>query len=460
MPLRGLKVKEWAELNKFLEVVYKAEKDHRFVRLHGEKPLTDDWTRIYEYDPAVEFGLPWKQKQIIANCGIYPQFMQYGQAVILNGGIRDVGTHPKVRGKRYGLQTVADAVRFMKDNGVDISILFAGPQPFYEKNGWINSIPHTDFKFIGEDFKKWWESPSSKSELAVTNLTIHPVVNEDIPILTELYKRTNIGLYFAAYRDEFYFANHFKVDHNRQLQFVVAYYEGKIIGYIHYGLSKNGYRKVIVTINEARFEPSISSPAASELDLIFRAFLKFIMEEAINESDMIGGIAFHLSINNPLITHFFHFGFRLKEEWIAGLGMMIQLINLTSLFTKLIPEIQSRASDGLLPRGQFWLQFDRTEKHPGGVLISIREDHCEVHISEQISVIKQWQSDSDNIGVIFKSITPLTLLFCGAIIPSELENDDIIIVVNNDANPRRLVNPWLEGLFSNITNDMYVMDKF
>src|SRR5271157_936079 len=120
MPIRGMNASEWAQLNEMLEAAFKgAERDHRFVRLHQQKPLVDDWSRVYEYDPEVETGLPLEQKKFVAHCGIWPQEVQYGHARLWNGGVRDVGTHPVARGKGYGQPVMADALDYMFQREVD-----------------------------------------------------------------------------------------------------------------------------------------------------------------------------------------------------------------------------------------------------------------------------------------------------------------------------------------------------
>src|SRR6056297_1129462 len=143
MPLRGYKnenPREWERLNKLLETAFKAEKDHRFMKLHQQKPIEDDWSRLYEYVPGEEeilqINVNIEEPKVVGHFGLYNQDMQYGKAILKNGGGRDVGTHPIVRGKGIGSLLAQDVRKFMRENKVDFSILFSGAGHFYEKNGW------------------------------------------------------------------------------------------------------------------------------------------------------------------------------------------------------------------------------------------------------------------------------------------------------------------------------------
>ena len=152
MPIRGYKQSnpnEWVRLNELLENAFKAEKDHRFVKLHQQKPIEDEWSRIYEYEPGKDshLGLDslFQKPTMIAHMGVLRQPMQFGKSVVLNGGVRDVATHRSVQGKGIGILVARDAIKFMFNNEVDFSILFSGAGPFYEKSGWRGGFNYLNY---------------------------------------------------------------------------------------------------------------------------------------------------------------------------------------------------------------------------------------------------------------------------------------------------------------------------
>jgi GNAT superfamily N-acetyltransferase len=463
MPLRGLKATEREQLNAMLEQAYKgASNDHRFLTLHRQKPLEDDWNRIYEYDPAVDTGLNVTQKEIVANVGIYRQYMQYGQALILNGGIRDVASHPKVRGMGYGQLVLKDSVEFMRNVGCDISILFAGPIHFYEKQGWRNGIAKPMHTIAGDEFKRWRISPphgrEGTTEFSANQLEVRVLEEADIPMIAELYSATQSGLYFAATRSEQYWRDPLGIAPAPYFSFFVAFPDGHLIAYCHHQMvrdsAKPKEKQYLMSIEEFRVEPRLNRPGAGELDQILHAFLRFIEDEEMNSGETIGGIQFRLSLNHSVVKHFYLEQYKLEAVKSYHMGIMVQIINPQGLITKITPEIQARGVDGLLPPGGCVFRFAGDGSVKGGWRIDVdpsQRTPPNVRITGDDTIVADWEKELPN-GVTFRDLTPLTLLFMGAIGFDELDEEDVTF--KGDALP------WIEGLFGNVTYDHYDMDHF
>jgi GNAT superfamily N-acetyltransferase len=452
MPLRGLKASEREALNAMLEDTFKgADKDHRFVNLHKQKPLVDDWFRVYEYDSAVESGLPIEGKRLIASCGVYRQEMQYGQAVIINGGVRDVGAHPIGRGKGYGLKVVKDAVEFMRDNGCDISILFTGSHHFYEKNGY-RSGPNVQTHLLSkENFQKWLQKSPSDCSITSNQIEIKTLDPEDVEGMVELYQATNAGLYFAGHRSYQYMMDHLNIAPAKWYPYLIAKVDGQIAAYIKYTASVPKSGEIMLEIEEMRTAPNLSGFGSGNIDLVMKKILEFMKEEVFNPHDTLVGILFRLSINNPYIRHLYHAGFNPEQTVSISLGTMVQIIKPVDFFSKLTPEFQARAERGLLPQGICTVVFDTSGGHPGGFRLEVTDSKCNVSVSGDSNEVARWLSTS-SVTIEFHDFTPLTLLSIGGITQDDIESDEM--------SGKGDYTPWLEGLFSEITYDFHIMDHY
>ncbi len=457
MPIRGVKVSEWSRLNSMLEASYRgADHDHRFVHLHQQKPIIDDWCRVYEYDPAVETGLGLTQKQFVAQCGIYPQKVQYGQATLMNGGIRDVASHPVARGKGYGIQVMEDAKKFMFDHHMDCSILFSGANHFYEKLGWRGGMPNFQNILSEADFARWHTMASPEVLRIQQEITVRNVTTKDFPTLSEVHNYSLPGQYFAAHRSGPYLLDHYNANQSTFWDYLVAERGGKLIAYLVFKLQAE-QKDVKCLITGMQADPSVGSENTMVFAAIIKAFVTFLEEEGINaKTEHLTKLDLRLSHANPLVQYFQKMGFNLQEQRGADLGKMCLITNPYTLFERLTPEIQSRAGMKALPKGSCWVQFDRSGHFPGGVRIANEGKKVIVEVRKENEKVDTWREHNPS-GFTCATISDLTIFFAGIIPPGEIhpaEGEDYGVQFYGEGKA------WLDGLFGNITYDHYDLDHY
>lgn len=457
MPVRGYKASnkdEYRRLNELLEASYKnADKDHRFITLHKEKPIEDGWSRIYEYIPGQDTGLPLDTPKFIAHVGIWRQPMQFGQAKIVNGGIRDVCSHPIARGKAFGLMTVKDARAFMFQNEVDISILFTGSHHFYNKNGWESGLTYQNNLLPHSEYLRWNQSKKSSMILDPAKIAFRCVENKDVGQLAQLYQATQANLYLAADRDEKYWQLHFETRPHRLMDFIVAEYDHKIIAYFRYYIQNIPTKEKCkeISLKEARTLPVFSRIGSSELDVIYQQFFRFVEEEALASGESIYQISMTGSNKNVFLQHLVSQGFKLEQSTAISMGHMVLVTNPYSFFTHITAEIQARATQKLLPEGAFAIKFENQGEIQGGVIISNLKGKCMVEvIKSNAEYTKAISKISDKAE--FQNVSKLTLIALGIIKPEDLDSEELKL---EGKAPQ-----WFDGLFSNISTDMYEMDHF
>lgn len=465
MPIRGLKAtrEEIARLQELLDKSFKgAEFDHRFIRLHQEKPIYDDFSRVFEYDPSVDSGLGINQKMLVAHVGIYPQSLRFGKSIIINGGIRDVASHPIARGKGYGKQVLLDARDFMFKNLIDISILFAGPWQFYDKCGWRGGMREKSYIMGSPEIKKLLEDKRvDLSNFKREDISIRFIQKSDFAQVSTLYNSSIEDQYYPAERSAEYWMNHFETRPERFWNYVVAETHGTLVGIFCFSLDQheNG---VILNVLESACAPTICNPGSQAFTLIYQAFLTFIIEEALDEKKRLYQVLFKQSSANPIISHLKTLGYDLKEITHAHLGMMIAITNPYSLFNRFKPEFISRFIKGKLPSGEFWMEFDSDGRFPGGIKITSsfnRENSSQftfdLTITNKKEEINTWKSRIID-GIEFRNIEDLALII-GYIV-----DIDEIIDSPNDFGINAMGNglKWLKGLFSGLSVDFPRLDHF
>jgi GNAT superfamily N-acetyltransferase len=466
MPVRGIKTDkaELTKLNDLLESAFRnANNDHRFLKLHQQKPIENDWGRVYEYDPAIDKGLKLSEKKFVAFVGIYPQYMQYGKSKILNGGIRDVGSHPIARGKGYGTPTMNESLDFMRKREVDISILFSGANHFYENCGYRGGVEVPGYVMDSKSiiqFQKKLDQIKKSDTNANLNIILRPIEEKDFPAVNEILLRTSEDLFFAAHRTVDFWKKHFETNPNLKWVYLVIENGNEILGYMRYDLQQKVFNKVNLNINEWRLDfqgsKTLKANKGNESKIalkILNEFIVFVSEEAINEKDKIDCLTFHLSRSNRLIP-------LLKQEINLidsngyALSIMFIITNPYSLFNRLKEEIEFRNAQSKLPKGKFFIKFDKTEKFPGGVKIETINNKCDVSVTEDSKLVETWKKSIKDYAE-FTDITSLTLFVAGIEHAEDVEPGDLEVV-----NIQGSARDWLIGLFSNVTYDHHEMDHY
>lgn len=83
-----------------------------------------------------QFRLAQVDQQIVSVLKIYRRPIFWGEDTAVLGGIGDVVTHPRFRGRGYAGMLLDDAAAYMAENGYELSMLFSGLTAFYQRHGW------------------------------------------------------------------------------------------------------------------------------------------------------------------------------------------------------------------------------------------------------------------------------------------------------------------------------------
>ena len=106
--------------------------------------------------------------------------MRIGSAVVKLGGIGLVGTLEKYRRNGYSSAVLRDAVGYMADEGYDLGLLFTSIQPFYARLGWA-PFPQTNFEIeVGR-----------RREFESSHWTVREFELKDLPRVIEIYGEHN-----------------------------------------------------------------------------------------------------------------------------------------------------------------------------------------------------------------------------------------------------------------------------
>jgi GNAT superfamily N-acetyltransferase len=457
MPSRAALHSEWDELNQLLEASFKgAERDHRFYHLYKEKPLIEPYERVYEYDPAIESGLTLEKKTLVACFGVYPQSMQYGAAVLKNGGGRSVCTHPIARGKGYGQLVMNDARKTMFDNEVDFSILFTGSHHFYEKQGWRGGVRPPVHFMEKDELEHFLAKKEFENNAQLETLEVRPIEESDGTILSEIHEKSLAGEFFAAHREPDFWHRHLEAKPNLKWEYFVVEKEGQLLAALRYQLRKDAQQQVVVQFYEIHPNLPVSVKLGISTSVILKRFVSFLQEEALNEKDVLGGIEFFASQNNVVVKHLLSRGFKLinRTGWLPG--TMVLITNPYSLFKKLRPEIERRAETGLFPKHAFWIQFDQVGEYPGGVMIDPTANPIQITIVKNEADLKNIRKLSPH-GMVCQNIMGLTQLFAGIHKLEECDEEDLHdLGVQFFGEGQKSI----EALFLDVTFDMANLDHF
>ncbi|MFD1774051.1 GNAT family N-acetyltransferase [Paenibacillus rhizophilus] len=92
-----------------------------------------------DYDAAYDPETTWialADGELAASVQLFPYRIHIGAAELLVGGIGSVAADPAYRGLGAVQAILAEMSLWMRSRGYDLSLLFTGIHPFYEKAGW------------------------------------------------------------------------------------------------------------------------------------------------------------------------------------------------------------------------------------------------------------------------------------------------------------------------------------
>jgi len=279
------------------------------------------WATIWEHDlndrPEVH-RVGVLDGRIVAAVRIADRKMRVGCAVVNLGGIADVATHPDYRGRGYSTACLEDSIRFMEGNDYDLSMLFTGIQPFYQRLGW-EVFPTYDITYVG------LKSPKLQRQ-GINITTFSP--DAHLAAVSSVYSKYNENLSGPICREAPQYRGtlwrHYDPD-----AFFVALKDEQVVGYVRGAFGETAY---IYEYGSTTSE----EPIDDALEVLLSHFLGKAIER--------GAMRLHYAPSWP--DEEFWFTFKPFKQKILSerRGMMLRVVDWNRFFLRLLPELRERMS--------------------------------------------------------------------------------------------------------------------
>ncbi|HDS74382.1 MAG TPA: GNAT family N-acetyltransferase [Firmicutes bacterium] len=159
--------------------------------------------------------------EVVAGVAIVEMHVRYGDATLKMGGISTVATDPDKQGRGYGRANMEDTVRYMAEDGYDISFLL-GIHDYYPKYGYRTALVWAPVVLNVA------EAPSQMPE----GWTARKIEESDIPALDEVYRKTIGNCDLAVQRTEADWKWYFTFGRfGRANDRVIVNADNKVVGY-------------------------------------------------------------------------------------------------------------------------------------------------------------------------------------------------------------------------------------
>jgi predicted N-acetyltransferase YhbS len=203
-----------------LETSGELQKLYSFYPKVFKKTPLDFFIRRIENDPYLQLGdirIAEEDGGIASSVTVVRRTMYWGGESVPFGGIGNVSSLPEKRGTGMASAVMNDALDHIKKIGLNVSILFTGINPFYEKFRFV-IVPARIMRF---KMLKKYES----------NYTIRNFSYADLEKVSAIYKEFNADLFGPVVRDTAYWKANLKFAEPDEI-FLVAEKNGGIEGYI------------------------------------------------------------------------------------------------------------------------------------------------------------------------------------------------------------------------------------
>lgn len=259
-----------------------------------------------------------------------------GSAVVRMGGIAGVGTEPSERMKGYSRRVIEDTIKYMQDEGFDVSWLF-GIRDFYPKFGYAVCMAPTTLTIATRD--------AERAKNALGSFTICPYTDSDLDALTSLYNSANGCRTATLVRERGRFSGISKGSRwGVEADVIVATDKGgNFVGYAAYDRHET---EVVVT------EVESSDPLAYP-NLLYE-FAKLAIDRRTASINML------LPPDHPFAEFCHRYECSVTTNYARCGGGMARIVNLRSLFEKIASELSSRlaASEHRDADSCLWISTD------------------------------------------------------------------------------------------------------
>jgi len=237
------------------------------------------------------------------------------------GGIGGVHTRREHRMKGYARRLLEDTVRYMAEEGFDVSMLFGIPD-FYDRFGFAPCLPEHRVCIATRDAERAAEGAEGYD--------VRPAKGDDFPWIVGLYNADNRHRPAAVVRNERSFTSFAKgTEYDRPGEaFVVIDSHGNRVGYVGYDRSETEVRA---------FEANAADRGA------FWRMLYELATMAVRRR--AGEVQLHMASDHPFVRFARRYGARTSTHHPRTGGGMMRIINQRGLFRKLRPALVRRLEE-------------------------------------------------------------------------------------------------------------------
>jgi len=311
--------------------------------------------------------------KIVGTLEILKHRLRIGKAVIIKGDVGEVSILPECQGKGYGSKMMEDAILWMRKERYDLSRL-GGLVKFYSRFGYIRfprryvEITVGNKARAGASIVEEGEVPIDKELLSKIRL-FDP--EKDFNSYIELVDRFESRYNGSSVREKPLKAKDIEVGP----LFFVFVEDGKVVGYF----------------SGCRYEKDLGGPEGMltiynigyewERPYVLKALVSYINNLGYREG--IKRITIRLPFDPEIIKTISEtpVRFQVIETYGGTSGNMIQIININSLFERLIPELEERIKNSIA-------------SFKGILEIAIEKDSVQIEIDKgKINVLENGKPD-------------------------------------------------------------------
>lgn len=364
--------------------------------------------------------------RIIGAVHIGKSWLKIGKSKILKGDVGEVSILPEYQGKGYGSKLMENTIRWMKKEKYDISRL-GGLVKFYSRFGYIR-FPRRYVEFsVGN---KIWVGASKieEGEIPIPEEFVSKIrpfnPKRDFSSYIEIHNRFN-----QSYTGASIINQDFKLSQKSASISVVFEENGKISGYLFATQHPAEYSKTDSSVGEITI---VDVGYEKEKPYVFESLIKYINNFAYRKG--IKRITARIPFDPEIIEILSGIGIHFQcSETYGGKGAnMLQIINLQSLFERLVPELEDRLKNSI------------TSNWQGILEIKIKKDRVQLHIIQ--GKIKVVEDKEPTLSLSLKEIYLLKLVL-GLLSFEEVKNileekiklNSLEIALLNNLFPRKLV---------------------
>lgn len=258
--------------------------------------------------------------RLVSSLQLFPKPVRVGGASTRMGGIGNVATHPRYKGRGHATRLLKRAIQLMREEGYGFSVLFTKIPDFYRRLKWEVASPR----------HKYAISALRASSRSSGNFQVAPLRVNDLAAVMKMYEAANERRTLSVLRSRECWRR--QLDHRLdETERSVVVKRGKHV--LAYGRYKMTERRVWVI--EAGCSPGPDSRAA------LQELLGFVGKHALREG--LSHISVYVPSDHLLVSEVLVRGGR--DETKIDSGLMVRIISLESLLEEILPELNDRVSD-------------------------------------------------------------------------------------------------------------------